>query len=243
MKHLSVLALLSLFLPVMLHAQSEEVVRPIRLGPSINLNGSMNTADYHVSGAERSVGLGSMFGIVADVPLSSDISLYGSLGYYTQSFEDVNELLDVNPNSDTDNANDIKFPDGASLTTAGSVNYLAIGTMVKFTSFFVGFQFGLPMSISLKNTASGISIPQKHGQFELNEDISPETSDLNLLVEARIGGDFQIMSTSSGDLHFSISGAYPLTTIKDSAVGSLPRLDDNFRMPSIQAGLSFLFAL
>lgn len=243
MNRLGVAALLSLLLPVMLQAQTEEASLPIRLGPSVNLNVSMNTNDYHVSGAERSVGFGSTFGLVADIPFSEDISFYGSLGYYTQSFEDVNELLDVNPNSDNDNANDIKFPSGATLTTTGSISYLGLGTMVKFTSFFIGFHWGIPMGATITNEASGISIPQKHGQLELKKDISPETSDLNFLIEARLGGDFPIMTTESAQLRFTISGSYPLTTIKDKPLNLLPRLDDNFRLPSLQAGVSYLFSL
>lgn len=218
-----------------LAAQREGMQRRPAIGPYAALNLAMNTADYHVSGAERSIVPGSHFGVVSDIPIGKQTSLLAALGYYTLAFKDVNEKLDPGG----DNPTDISLP--SKLTTEGSFNYIALLAMFKIDYFCVGFQFGLPVAATIENSMEGGL--RGSGDSRFRADISPESSERAFLIEVRLGGDFPVVDLQDGSINLTFTGGYPLTEHLSEAENALPKMDDNFRMPNLSLGLSYRFGL
>ena len=246
-------------------AQDKSVMRPIQIGPSFSLNLTRNTVDYKVSGPERSWGLGSRFGVMGDIPVGTDMAVVAGLDYYTLSFSDINKGIDITAPGAEDK--DQLLPVGTLMTTEGSFNYLALTAMFRVSSFCIGFTFGLPLTATIKNSFDpSYSLPKTfrindNEEFLLKEDISPPSSERAFLIEGRIAGDFVIIENESGGLHLILSAAYPFSQMISSASGddrvqdlgngqtkvtkvtNLPHLNDNFRLPTLSLGLSYLFGL
>jgi len=253
------LSIVAAFLIVSTAAAQESVLKPISIGPAVTFNVTRNIVDYKVAGPDRSWTLGSQIGVMADIPVGEQYSVIAGLGYYTLSFKDVNKAVDYTSpgGEDRDDLLD-KRVSGMLLTTEGSLNYLALTTMFRVSNFCLGFTFGVPLTAKITNSFDKdyqfpVTYPSPAGErYQLKQDISPPSSERNFLVEARIGGDFPIWEHEKGSLHFMISGAYPLTQHLASARGEdepgtglkvtlFPSLDPNFRLPSISAGVSYLF--
>ena len=234
-----------------------------QLGLVISGNITRNIVDYHVAGPVRSYELGSLFGIAADIPIGQDMAVVASLGYYTLAFKDKNTAIDMMPArlDDFDLVLPKDIPSLQELTTEGTFNYFTITPMFRYYNFCVGFSVGIPLGATITNSNMGsdeyIYPISSTGEFYiLRKDISPPSSERNLLVEGRIAGDWALMSSETGSLHFNIMASYPFTDMIKSNKGepdnlrwankglrNLPHLDDNFRLPSIQAGISYLFNL
>ena len=234
----------------------------VQLGLIISGNVTRNIADYHVAGPVRSYAIGSLFGVAADIPVGQEMSVVASLGYYTIGFKDKNTAIDLMPAKGDDFdwvlPKDVPLPD---LTTEGTFNYFTITPMFRYYNFCVGFSLGIPLTAKINNSNMTTQefttpIPGTGEVYVLRKDISPPSSERNLLVEGRIAGDWPIVSSATGSLHVSIMASYPFTAMLTSSKGEggtaadpkamtryLPHLDDNFRLPSIQAGISYLFSL
>ena len=248
-------------------AQDPAPVRPIQVGPHLSLNVTTNTVDYKVSGPERDWGMGSRIGVIGDIPVGDNMAVVAGLDYYTLSFSDKNKAVDVTPTGSSTDKDEV-FPDGTFLTTEGSFNYLALTTMFRVSNFTVGFTFGLPLTATITNSFDPqypMPIRRNNGSnddvYILQKDISPPSSERSFLIEARIGGDFPLYANESGSLHLLVSAAYPLTQMISSAAGEdivtdlgngqkkvttvtyLPHLNDNFRLPTLSLGVSYLFNL
>jgi hypothetical protein len=243
----------------------KETVAPAKpqLGLVISGNVTRNIVDYHVSGPVRSYQLGSLFGIAADIPVGEGMAIVGSLGYYTLGFTDKNTAIDMMPAREDDY--DIVLPKDIpalpDLTTEGTFNYFSITPMFRYYNFCVGFSVGIPLGAKITNSNMDsreytYPIASTGEVYVLRKDISPPSSERNLLVEGRIAGDFPLVESNTGSLHIHIMASYPFTTMIKSNLGEggtlanpnaktryLPHLDDNFRLPSIQVGLSYLFCL
>jgi hypothetical protein len=229
------LTVLALFVVIPALAQDEPAEQFTFVGPFLGLNIAMNTADYHVSGPTRALTPGSIVGVAADFPLGSTTGILVKLGYYTLAFHDENKNLDLA----IANSNDVVLP--SKLTTEGSFSYLAVSPMFRVGNFIIGFQFGLPVSSKITNSIATPSAFQIDPRFR--EDISPASSERNILVEGRIGGDFPIYENAEGGLHLEFSGGYTFTQILSKAENALPKLDDNFRLPDLMLSLSYRFRL
>lgn len=233
-----------------------------QLGLVISGNITRNIVDYHVAGPVRSYELGSLFGFAADIPVGQDMAVVASLGYYTLAFKDKNTAIDMMPAREDDY--DIVLPKDipglSELTTEGTFNYFAITPMFRYYNFCIGFSVGIPLDATITNSnyegKETYSIPSTGEDYVLRHDISPPSSERNLLVEGRIAGDWALVSSETGSLHFTLTASYPFTNMIKSSKGesdmrirptaglrNLPHLDDNFRLPSIQAGISYLFSL
>ncbi|MDH7515141.1 MAG: hypothetical protein QHI48_04615 [Bacteroidota bacterium] len=247
-------------------AQDADQNRPIKIGPAFSVNITRNIADYRVAGAERSWTPGTLLGVTAEIPIGERYAVVGTLGYYTLAFSDVNKAVDITPPGgvDRDDLLDNRVQ-GLRLTTEGSLNYLALTTLFRVTNFCMGFTFGLPLTAKITNKFNQpYNMPVTFGtapqgeKYMLKEDISPPSAERNFLVEARIAGDFILFEHETFSAHFVVSGAYPLTEHIASSRGDdevdpvtgartkvtlFPRLENNFRLPTISLGVACLFAL
>jgi hypothetical protein len=236
-------------------AQVDSTIPPpkqrIQLGPFASINFSRNIADYHVSAPERTFGLGSNFGAMCDIPLDERFGVIAALGFYTLTFSDKNSNVDIpRPAGKLDFDYEIRKFKGVKLTTEGTFNYLSLMAMLRISYFMIGFNAGLPVGAKITNSAESESFPitykdpvQTDIDVSITEDITPASSNRSFLFEVRFGGDFPVWNTDTGSLHFGLSGSYPLTTLMEWNKKDLPHLDDNFKMPSLQLHLSYLFNL
>lgn len=213
---------------------------PIQIGPLIGINGAMSTIDYKVEGQTRSIGYGSLFGVIGDIPLNQSISIVARLGYYTLAFSDENKAIDITPSQGTDQ--DHSFG-AARLTTEGSFNYLSFGPMIRFGSLALGFNFSLPLTATINNTLSSGALPIGFGSYSLKSDISPTDEERAFLMEATIGADVPLYSTDQGRLRLGVFASYPMTTMLKSSGKNYPHLDSNFRLPSLMLQVAYLFSM
>ncbi len=231
---MKVLSLSLILLSVLSCFTEAQEKKKIEVGPTFGINIAMNTADYHVSDAQRSITPGFVAGVNADIQVGNNLSLLVGLGYQSVSFSDENSHVD----RDYPRDQDVKL--GSLLTTEGTFSYMFFAPALKFgEAFFVGFNFGLPVSAEITNSMSG-GLPGY-----LRADISPADDERKLLIEGRLGGMFSVMSNEQGSLRVALTASYPLTEAATSPTDNskLPRLDDNFRMPNILFSVSYLFAI
>ncbi|MBL0177038.1 MAG: hypothetical protein IPP94_17575 [Ignavibacteria bacterium] len=238
-------------------------VPKIQIGPLVSINATKNIADYHVSGPERATTFGSLIGVAADIPIGRNISVMTSIGYYTLGFSDKNTRVDITSGAGVDR--DYDFTNQATLTTEGSFNYLAIAPMLRYSNFCVGLSFGIPLTAKITNSIDAFYYAEfpfgTDEKYIFRKDISPPSSERSLLIEGRIAGDWSLVETPSGSLHITVTASYPFNTMTASAKGEdiitdlgngqtrttttrlLPHLDDNFRLPSLQIGVAYLFSI
>jgi hypothetical protein len=243
--------------------QSGPTAQKIQIGPLVSINVTKNIADYHVSGPERATTIGSLIGVAGDIPIGRNMSVMASIGYFTLGFSDKNTAVDITSGAGVDR--DYDFRNQATLTTEGSFNYLAIAPMFRYTNFCIGLSFGIPLTAKITNTIDAFYYAEfpfsADEKYIFRQDISPPSSERALLIEGRIGGDWSLLESPSGSLHINLMASYPFNTMTKSAKGEdiitdlgngqtrttttrlLPHLDDNFRLPSLQLGVSYLFSI
>jgi len=211
---------------------------------------AMNTTDYQVSQVSRSLGIGSNFGVRASVPIGGKTRVVAGLGYHTLSFSDDNKRISYNDEIDNHSAD---LP--GTLTTEGTFQYTVVTAMLQFSQFFIGVNIGLPASSEMTNTADfpipsdGIDpsiayyeTPQYNPEGRrIRPDITPETDDINTLIELRAGGEFPIVKTPTGDLNFGISLGWTFNTILKDSRDNLPHMEDQFYLPNVLFHVAYLF--
>ena len=235
----------------------------LKIGVLAGLTLAMNTTDYQVSSVSRFLDLGSHFGVRASVPLGRKTRFVGGVGYHTLSFKDENKRISFNEDIDNHSTN---IDANGVLTTTGTFQYTVITAMFQFSQFFIGMNFGMPMSSEMKNELSTGPIPEqginpvtdwldnpqniRNMGRVIKADISPETEDVNMLLELRAGGEFAIVKSPMGDLNLGISLGWTFNQIlkptKDLADDKaskyfLPNFDDQFYLPNVLFHLSWMF--
>ncbi|MDT8325555.1 MAG: hypothetical protein RRA94_15685 [Bacteroidota bacterium] len=216
-----------------------------KIGALAGLTLAMNTTDYNVSQVSRSLGLGSSFGVRASIPIGGKTRFVAGIGYHTLSFSDENNHLSV----DIDNV-DHRWTLPSPLTTEGTFQYTVVTAMLQFGQFFIGMNVGLPASSEMTNSA-GFTIPEgglpppdninnPEGRI-LRPDITPETDDLNTLLELRAGGEFPVVKTGVGDLNFGISLGWTFNKILKESYDNLPNMEDQFYLPNVLFQVSYMF--
>ena len=119
------------------------------------------------------------------------------------------------------------------------INYFSIQPGLKFKDFTLGVGIGIPFG---GNYASeGVTAPAM-ASGNLN------ASDMNTLVELRIGGMVPIVESESGDFRFMINGSYPLTKTfgSTSALALAQRHNPNPQdgpVATLTAGFGYLFGV
>ena len=108
-------------------------------------------------------------------------------------------------------------------------NYLMIRPEFRLAGFTIGLGIGLPMSTSATN---------------LKSDLAPTSSDMNTLMEGRIGGEIVLSRTDANQLHLLLGASYGFNPIlKTTFTGKygLDNTKNNGPLASAMIGLSYLF--
>lgn len=222
----------------------------LKIGALAGLTLAMNTSDYQVSRVSRFLGLGSEFGVRASIPIGRKSRIIAGLGYHTLSYKDENKRISFNDNIENHSTD---IPNNGTLTTSGSFQYTVITAMLQFSQFFIGLNFGLPMSSSMKNEGDNFTIPE--GGIDpalewaetstlgrrIKPDITPEKEDINTLLELRAGGEFPIIKSQIGDLNLGISLGWTFNQILKNSRNNLPNYSDQFYLPNVLFHLSYMF--
>ena len=127
------------------------------------------------------------------------------------------------------------FHDEANSNTYINYNfsYLSLQPVFDFSGFLIGFGFGLPMGTS---TIASSDIPAF---------TAPTTSDMNFLVEGRIGANITIINSDESQLKLMIVAAYPFTKIQKNIglAGAVDADNNNGALATAQIGLCYMFDL
>jgi len=120
-----------------------------------------------------------------------------------------------------------------------NINYFSIQPSVKFKSFLLGVNIGLPMSSSVDT--SGNPSPSNLSSFA--------KSNLNTLIDIRAEGLLPIVENDFGNLYFIIQASYPLTSATNAGFFTVGQTNPSSSnavtkspIPTVQIGLSYLFS-
>jgi hypothetical protein len=216
----------------------------IQIGVLAGLSAGYSTTDYHASEIDRSLGFGPTLLAQAQFPIGTTTRLFAQLGYHTLAFSTKhNQRIAVNRSWDVGST---RLLPGA-LTTDGSFKYLLVGGGFKISAFFIGLNFGFPASATMTNEMAGQQ-PDGDGnyftdksEYKIPADISPESSNINTLIELRAGGEFPVVQEDIGDLNLGFSLAWTFGNIIKDSGDDLPIMEDQFHIPSVTVHLSWLF--
>ena len=154
-------------------------------------------------------------GAVALFPFTSNFGLQVGLAYDSRG---VNFHDESNENTHMYNYN---------------FSYLSLQPEFDFSGFLIGFGFGLPMGASMTTSS------------DFTPSAAPTTSDINFLVEGRIGANITIINSDESQLKLMIVAAYPFTKIQKNIglAGAVNADNNNGPLATAQIGLSYMFDL
>jgi len=113
------------------------------------------------------------------------------------------------------------------VTFENKYRYLSIRPAVSFGGFFIGAGLGIPL---------GSTIIQGD-QLATYAPVEGSTSDMNMLIEARIGLSIPLLQSDFGELHIMLAGSYGFTRI----VNNLPdNTVNNGPLATISVGATYL---
>ena len=182
--------------------------------------GPMFTAGESISAGDVTTGAktGTQFAFTAGAlglyPLSQNISFLLGLAYDSRG---VNFHLQNNENQ----YDDYTF------------SYFSIQPTFDISGFTIGAGLGLPLSASATASSTSPILP-----------VAPASSNINFMVEGRIGAAIPIISSDRGDLRLLISAAYPFTKIvQNEYLFGGDATHNNGPLATGQIGLTYLFDL
>ncbi|MBS1536898.1 MAG: hypothetical protein JST20_04040 [Bacteroidetes bacterium] len=114
-------------------------------------------------------------------------------------------------------------------TLITSIHYLNFAPNFHIGGFVIGINYGIPLSANSSNKSNSVSVD------------APNTDNLSSLFEFRMGALVPIAKDATGQLNFTIMGAYNLSTIY-SNYSPLPS-ESNPSAASLAIGLSYIFNL
>lgn len=220
--------LLFLFvLPSVLFAQSNPLTW--RFGINTEYNYGLNVSHYHVGNTSNNGRFGIALGVLVDFPLTTATGLRVSADYTMLSFYDKNTKINVatDEQSVTENLDRM-------MITQGSFRYATLQVLYRFNRFQTGVQVGIPVGGSVFNCRSESPVVPKQQLLD-----GPDY--LNVLVQLRAGLEIPLAKIRDNDLSLMILGSVPLTQHVRSDAPTSPKLDDNFRILNISAGMIWLF--
>ena len=118
-----------------------------------------------------------------------------------------------------------------------TLNYLSIQPSVRFKSFLLGVNIGLPMSSKFES--SGSYLPTNPNSFSKDS--------LNTVIDIRAEGLLGIVENDFGNLYFVIQASYPISdavggkgfyTVAQTTTTPVTKSP----IPTVQIGLSYLFS-
>jgi hypothetical protein len=120
-----------------------------------------------------------------------------------------------------------------------TLNYFSIQPSLRFKSFLIGVNIGLPISSSFDST--GNPFPSNSAYFA--------TGNLNTVIDIRAEGLLPIIENDFGNLYFIIQASYPLTSATNLPYYTVAQTNYTLSeavtkspIPTVQIGLSYLFS-
>jgi hypothetical protein len=203
---------------VALHAQTDystsKATSYLTIGPSFSGGASMIFSPPEGS---KVVPLFAWRGAAdATYPLSPSIGAALGLGFEARSFR-------------------LRSPEDADSYTNTHYSYFMINPGFRFAAFYVGVNFGFPMSGSFASKA---------GTVESSRDMTTaEFDSTNVLIEPKVGAVVEIMNDKTGWLGLTIMGTVSVSELaKRGDVSSIDNAGD-FHAVSGQIGLTYQFAI
>lgn len=123
-----------------------------------------------------------------------------------------------------------------------TLNYITIQPSLKFKSFLLGINIGIPASNSAKadlGTVNGVSLGSYNRSFG--------TDTMNLLIDIRASGVLPLVENDKGDLDFIIQASYCISdaigkggfyTVGQTSSSPVTKSP----IPTVQIGLSYMFS-
>jgi len=201
-------------------------VGPLVTGGACVFNGTVPT------GSKTDIRVAYTAGILGTYAANRDIGFALGLGYESrgmffkiQNFTDPNETI--------------------------TLNYLSIQPSVRFKSFLLGINVGIPASSSFASVSNNANYPT--GGILPSSPTFFTKDHMETVIDIRAEGLLPIVENDFGNLYFIIQASYPLSNaIKDPflTVGqttnnaSPPTYDyvTSSPIPTVQIGLSYLFS-
>jgi hypothetical protein len=119
------------------------------------------------------------------------------------------------------------------------LNYFTVQPSIRFNSFLLGFNLGIPISSSFES--KGSSYPSNPNSFSLDS--------MNLLFDVRAEGLLPILENDFGNLYLVIQASYPLGNAVSSNFYTVAQDNPSSTtavtkspVPSVQLGLTYLFS-
>ena len=181
-------------------------------------------------GAKTDIRPAYTFGILGTYAANRDIGFALGLGYESRGMF-------------------FKMQDKTDPNETITLNYLSIQPSVRFKSFLLGINIGIPLSSSFDSVLNSANNPA--GLYPSSS--SYFTKDhMGTLIDIRAEGLLPIVENDFGNLYFVIQASYPVSNaIKDGffTVNQEPNTPINQKtlvttspIPTVQIGLSYLFS-
>jgi len=116
------------------------------------------------------------------------------------------------------------------------ISYFSIAPGFRFSAFYIGMNFGLPMGGTL-------AVKTGQGTTETSRDLtSAEEDKLETLLEPRLGAVIPLMEDPTGWLGLTVTGGYTLNEVEDRG-DDIPESAGAFNMVAAYLGLTYQFAI
>lgn len=204
-----ILAIVPLVLLIVVSSVYAQRNYPLSIGPSLTLKAGINAASIP-NGRKTGVALSGLpdFGVTGYLPLGSksNTAVLAELGYSTYAYGQRNVVGDIEGDL-------YKI----------QLSYLTLSPSFYLSGFYAGFDFGIPMAVSVVRDG---------------ESTSSSTDNVNTLVEFHLGGMIPVMSNKDGRLNIVLRAGYMIT-------GTIADFDSEFnpRVGSVGIGVNYLFNL
>lgn len=215
---------LVLFATVLLLSALSTQAQDMMIGPFVSAKAGINAGKIR-DGRKTSVNFNGLpdIGVTYYLPFGkgSTTGLNLDLAYSTYSYGTI--IVGTN------GAKDINFDD--------ALNFISLSPMLNANGFLLGFNIGIPSGG--KETLHAYSFTVLGQTFSKPDtSASINSSDMNMMLELRIGGMFKLVDSKSGQLNLVLLGGYQLNGLAKNDTS-----DYNPHAASISLGLNYLFSL
>ncbi len=218
MKNTSFLLVLSVFFGFISTARAQNT--DIKLGPMFMPGISANAGSVANGTKTDAVDFSWAAGVVADFPFNPNLGLQFGLAYDNRT---------------------VGFHDQATADTSitYTFSYFSLRPELRVGDFLVGLGIGIPVGAS--TTASSDAT-------NLNKAQTFGASNMNVLVEGRIGAAVPVIQAANGnELRFLVSASYAFSQIVSSPLlpsdNSKNKTDNSGPLATLQLGFTYLFDL
>jgi len=227
MKKFSVLAFCIFTFAITLYSRGQSISsndswKNVTLGPFFMPGASANAGSVANGTKTDAADFSWSFGAMADFPFSPGLGLQVGLGYDARAV----------------GFKDQKYSD----TTVGyTFNYFSIRPEFRIGDFLIGIGLGIPVGASTNASAQADATPQNTPQ-------SLGASNMNILIEGRIGASIPVIQAENGNqLKFIVDASYAFGQITSMALvpndNTQNKTENSGPIATLQLGFAYLFNL